>query len=242
MTLRVLVLGAGFGGLELSSMLSEALGDQLDLTLIDKSDSFFFGYSKLDVMFGRAQPDSVRIAYRDIVKRGVQFFQETITSIDTNARRVTTDRGMHEAEVLVVALGAEYDPAATPGLVEGGNESYSFAGAERVRDVLPAFKQGHAIVGVTSTPFKCPPAPSEASLLLHDYLAERGVREACTISVVIPFGLPIPPSPATSKALLAAFKERDIKFVPDHTVRALEPQRGMAVLNDGSELPYDLFP
>ena len=41
MDLRVVVLGAGFGGLELSSMLSEALGDRLDLTLIDKNDSFW---------------------------------------------------------------------------------------------------------------------------------------------------------------------------------------------------------
>ncbi len=239
--LRVLVLGAGFGGLELTSMLSEALGDELELTLIDKNDSFFFGFSKLDVMFGRAKPDAVRVAYRNIVKPGVQFCQETITAIDPKARRVITDRGSYEADVLVVALGADYDVAATPGLAEGGHEFYSFAGAERVREVLPAFTKGHAIVGVTSTPFKCPPAPSEASLLLHDYLTDRGVRDACDITLVMPFGIPIPPSPATSKALLSAFHKRGIRFVPDHLVRALDPQRHVAVLDDQSELPYDLF-
>ena len=42
MKLRVVVLGAGFGGLELSSILSEELGDDLTLTLIDKNDSFRF--------------------------------------------------------------------------------------------------------------------------------------------------------------------------------------------------------
>ncbi len=239
--LHVLVLGAGFGGLELTSMLSEALGNDLQLSLIDKNDSFFFGYSKLDVMFGRAKPDAVRVAYRNIVKPGVQFCQETITAIDPDARRVTTDRGTYEADVLVVALGAEYDVAATPGLVEGGDEFYSFEGAERLREVLPTFTKGHAIVGVTSTPFKCPPAPSEASLLLHDYLTEHGVRDACDITLVMPFGIPIPPSPATSKALLEAFHERGIQFVPDHLVRALDPQRHVVVLDDQSELPYDLF-
>jgi sulfide:quinone oxidoreductase len=50
MTPRVIVLGAGFGGLELSTLLSEALGDELDLTLIDRKDSFYFGFSKLDVL------------------------------------------------------------------------------------------------------------------------------------------------------------------------------------------------
>jgi sulfide:quinone oxidoreductase len=42
---RVVILGAGFGGLELSAMLSEALGDKIDETLIDKSDAFVFGFS-----------------------------------------------------------------------------------------------------------------------------------------------------------------------------------------------------
>jgi len=241
MKLHVLVLGAGFGGLELSSILSEELGADLDLTLIDKNDSFFFGFSKLDVMFGRKPADAVRIPYRNIIKPGVDFRQETITSIDPEARRVTTDKGMYAADILVVALGADYDISHTPGLAEGGNEFYSFAGAEVLSKVIPTFTKGHAIVGVTSTPFKCPPAPSEAALLLHDYLATHGVRDACTISLVMPFGVPIPPSPATSKALIAAFKERDIKFVPNRLVRALDPQRHVAILDDQSEMPYDLF-
>lgn len=241
MKLRVVVLGAGFGGLELTTMLSEALPERLDLTLIDKNDSFVFGFSKLDVMFGHSAPGDVRLAYGDIVKPGVRFRRETITGIDPEARRVTTDGGSYDADVLVVALGADYDIGATPGLVEGGNEFYSVAGAERLRDVLPGFSKGHAIVGVTSTPFKCPPAPSEAALLLHDYLTDRGVRDACEISLVMPFAVPVPPSPDTSRALLDAFAERGITFVPNRLVRALDPSRRVAVLDDQSEMPYELF-
>jgi sulfide:quinone oxidoreductase len=241
MKLRVVVLGAGFGGLELSTMLSEALPDRLDLTLIDKNDSFFFGFSKLDVMFGRKTPEAVRYAYSAIVKPGVRFRQETITSIDPQRRVVTTDKGTYEADVLVVALGADYDLDATPGLREGGNEFYSFVGAERLREVLPAFTKGRAVIGVSSTPFKCPPAPSEAALLLHDYLSARGVRGACEISLVMPFGTPIPPSPAASRALLNAFAERGITFVSNRFVQALDPGRRVVVLDDASEMPYDLF-
>ncbi len=238
---RVLVLGAGFGGLELTTMLSEALGEDLDLTLIDKSDSFIFGFSKLDVMFGRETSDAVRVPYRNIVKPGVDFRQETITAIDPEARRVTTDGGTYDADILVIALGADYDLDATPGLAEGGNEFYSVAGAERLREVLPTFTKGRAIVGVTSTPFKCPPAPSEAALLLHDYLTQRGVRDACEINLIIPLPVPIPPSPDTSRALLAAFAERGITFIPRRLVRALDPVRRVAILDDETEMPYDLF-
>ena len=241
MKLRVVVLGAGFGGLELTTMLSDAIGDRLDLTLIDKNDSFVFGYSKLDVMFGRKTSDSVRLAYRNIVKPGANFRQEAVTTIDPVARRVTTDGGTYDADVLVVALGADYDLDATPGLTEGGNEFYSVAGAERLREVIPTFSKGRAIIGVTSTPFKCPPAPSEAALMLHDHLTERGAREACEINLIMPLGVPIPPSPGASQALLDTFAERGITFVPNRAVRALDPARGVAILDDQSEVPYDLF-
>ena len=236
---RILILGAGFGGLELATMLSDALGDDIDVALVDKNDAFVFGYSKLDVMFGRTTPGAVRLPYRDIAKPGVRFLQETVTAIDAEARRVTTDAGVHEADALIVALGADYDFEATPGLVEAGNEFYSVEGAERLADVLPTFTSGRAIVGVCGAPFKCPPAPSEAALLLHDYLATRGVRDDCEISIVIPFGRPVPPSPDTSDALVSAFAERDIEFVAGRRVASLEPN--LAVLDDGTKLPYDLF-
>lgn len=239
--LRVVILGAGFGGLELATMLSEAGGGDIDVALIDKSDGFVFGYSKLDVLFGHATPDSVLLPYADIVKPGVRFLQETVTSIDPEARRVTTDAGVHEADVLVVALGADYDLAATPGLAEAGNEFYSLDGAERLAEILPAFTRGRAIIGVCGAPFKCPPAPSEAALLLHDYLSTRGVRAGCEISIVMPLGTPVPPSPDTSEALLAAFAERRIEFVGGRRITSLDADRRLAVLDDGRELPYDLF-
>lgn len=241
MTTRVLVLGAGFGGLELTTRLSEAVPDQVEITLIDKSDSFVFGFSKLEVMFGRQRPDAVRLHYRDIAKPGVRFLRETITAIDPSAKTATTDRGTHDADVLVVALGADLDPAATPGLVEAGNEFYTVAGAERLRDVIPAFTGGKAIVGVTSAPFKCPPAPSEAAFLLDEYLRANSRRDATQIQVVMPFGAPIPPSPATSEAILARFAERGIEFVPERRVTAIDPTTREAVLDDGMRLPYDLF-
>jgi len=178
---RVVVLGADFGGLELTTILSDAFGEAIDIMLVDRADAFVFGFSKLDVMFGRQVPADVRHSYPDIVKPGVRFLQSTVRSIDPAARRVVTDTGTFEADVLVVALGADIDPAATPGLVEGGNEFYTVAGAFALRDVLSRFERGAAIAGVTGKSFKCPPAPSETALLLDDYLVARGRREAAEI-------------------------------------------------------------
>src|SRR2546430_11111745 len=86
----------------------------------------------------------VRLPYRDIAKPGVEFRQETVLSIDPDRKRVVTNGGAYDADVLVVALGADLDPAATPGLIEGGYEFYTPEGAERAREILPKFDVGVA--------------------------------------------------------------------------------------------------
>ncbi len=238
---RVVVLGAGFGGLEVATMLSEALGDEAGVTLIDKSDAFVFGFAKLDVMFGRSTPDEIRLPYAAIAKPGVSALRETVTAIDPENRVVRTDAGTHEADVLVVALGADYDVAATPGLAEGASEFYSVAGAERLASTIPDITEGHIVIGVCGAPFKCPPAPSECALLLDDELSRRGVRDACTISFVMPLGRPVPPSPETSDALEAEFAARGIEFLGGRGISSLDAARRTVALDDGGELSYDLF-
>jgi sulfide:quinone oxidoreductase len=175
------------------------------------------------------------------VKPGVTFVQTTVTSIDPVTKHVETDAGPFDADILVVALGADLDPAATPGLLEGGNEFYSVAGAVSAGEALARFSGGRVVVGVTSTPFKCPPAPSETALLVHDFLQERGLRTASTVSLVMPLPVPVPPSPDASNAILAAFAERDIGWHPGRLVSGLDPERKVALLSDGSEMGYDLF-
>jgi sulfide:quinone oxidoreductase len=236
---RVLILGAGFGGLELASTLAAETDGAIEVVLVDRSEGFVFGFSKLDVMFGRATADHVTHPYADLAHPGVRFVQATVESIDPSARSAVTTAGTFEADVLVVALGADLDPAATPGLLEHGHDFYTEDGAFRLREVLADFPGGDVVVAVTSTPFKCPPAPSETALLVHDHLRERGLLGTSSVSLVMPLPVPIPPSPAASKALLAQFERRGIAWHPGALVRSVEA--GHAVLADGSALPFDLL-
>ena len=239
MSKKVLVLGAGFGGLELSTTLSEELGDEVEVTVIDRGDSFSFGFSKLDMMFRGASLESISLPYSEIARPGVKVLKEEVTAIDPETRTVTTDRGTHQADALVIALGADYDYDATPGLTEHGTDFYSFAGAEAAAAPIAAFNSGHAVIGVCGAPFKCPPAPSECALMLSDDLTRRGVRDDCTITFVMPLGAPVPPSPETSAALKAEFEERGITFVGGRKPARVEADR--VILDDGTELPCDLF-
>jgi len=241
MTTRVVVLGAGFGGLEVTTRLADTFGREIDIVLIDKSDSFIFGFSKLDVMFGRTTAAHVTHHYADLARPTVRFVQAVITSIDPVAKTVVTNAGTFEADVLVVALGADLHPGATPGLLEGGHEFYTVPGAFALREVIENFEGGRVVVAVTSSPFKCPPAPSETALLMHDHLVRRGLRDRSSVTLVMPLPAPIPPSPQASAVLLAEFAERGIEFHPQRLIRRLDPDRKAAVFADGEELAYDLF-
>ena len=243
---HVVILGAGFGGLELATRLNDAFADAVPdavrVTLIDQNNGFTFGFSKLDILFDRASAAEVRIPYRGFEKPCVEFRQDRITSITPEAKSVTTSNDTYVADILVVALGAEYDIAATPGFREGGFEYYSIAGAERMRDVaLKQFSGGTVLIGVLGQPYKCPPAPFEGAFLLHDHLVERGLREETEIKVIAPMTAPVPVTPEVSQRFLDELAARDIEYIGQKKVVELDVPSKEAVLESGERVPYDLF-
>jgi sulfide:quinone oxidoreductase len=238
---RVLILGAGFGGLELATRLAETASDAVEVTLIDRNDSFHFGFSKLEVMMGRESAAEVSLPYADFAKDGVEFRRETVTGIDPEARRVTTDAGTHDADHLVIAMGAGYDMGATPGFEEAGHEFYTLAGAERLRDALAGFDSGRVLLSVLRQPFKCPPAPFEGAFLMDEHFRRRGVRDDVEITMTFPMKKPVPVTDEVSQMFRDGLASRGIETLPQHVVTAIDPDTSTAQLADGETLPYDLF-
>src|SRR5215217_1885223 len=238
---HVLILGAGFAGLELATRLSETMPDAVRVTLLDRNDAFYFGYSKLEVMLGRQSADAVRLPYRDIAKDGVEFRQERVVGIDPVARRVATDVGTYDADFLVVAMGADYDMAATPGLEEGGYEYYTLAGAERLRDALAGFDGGRVLVSVLGQPFKCPPAPFEGSFLLHEHFTQQGIRDSVEMATTFPMSRPVPVTGDVAQMFRDGLAARNVRELPQHLVTGIDPSTRTAQLASGETLRYDLF-
>jgi sulfide:quinone oxidoreductase len=238
---HVVIVGAGFAGLELATRLSKSLRDAVHVTLVDQNDSFYFGFSKLDVLLGMRAPDEVLLHYRDIAKEGVEFRKATVTAIDPLKRRVMTDEGSYDADFLAVALGAEYDLAATPGFEDDGFEYYTLAGAERLRDALADFTRGTILMSVLGHPFKCPPAPFEGAFLIHDLFVKRGIRDAIDIRMTFPMAAPVPVTRQVSEVFLRALDERGIQYAPKELVVGLDTPARTARLASGGSVPYDLF-
>ena len=238
MSKKVLILGAGFGGLELATRLKSLIANDVEVTLIDKHDFFILGFAKLEVLFGRKSADDIKNHYRNL-SPGIRFLRENIQSIDPELRHVVTDQGNHQADVLVIALGADLDPNATPGLVEHGHEFYSLSGVERLNGALASFRRGVAMISILGLPYKCPPAPFEVALQLHDYLVEHGCRNEVTIRVLSPAPTPLPVSKQGSETILQLFKERGMEFLPNHSVTSV--QANLALVKETGGLPFDLF-
>lgn len=239
MTPKIVILGAGFGGLEAATLLRERL-PSAEVTVIDKTDHFIIGFSKFDVMFGRRTAEAVKSYYADLAA-GVHFVQDTITQINLEAKQVTTATASFAYDYLIVALGATLAPEATPGFVEGGHEFYSLAGAERLHPVLEAFTGGTILVSILGKPYKCPPAPYEAAFQLHDFFVQKGLRDAVTIKVLTPAPMPLPVAKGASAEIERRLAEREIALLTQHKVTALDLATQTATVEGKEPVAYDLF-
>jgi sulfide:quinone oxidoreductase len=239
---HVVILGAGFAGLELATRLSETVADAVEVTLIDRNDSFYFGFSKLEVMLGRQSAEEVKLPYAEVVKEGVTFRREAVVGIDPERRRVVTDAGAtYDADFLVVAMGADYDIPATPGFAEGGFEYYTLDGAERLRDALTTFTGGRVLLSVLGQPFKCPPAPFEGAFMLDEHFREQGIRDDVDLTIAFPMQRPVPVTGEVSQMFRDGLAARGITERAQTRVTGIDPATGTAGTEGGETLDYDLF-
>jgi len=237
---KVLILGAGFGGLETATGLAAVMKDGYEITLVDKNDAFFVGFSKIDVLFGHRTEAQVKYRYETLRPRGVRFVQAAINSIDTEAKSVATTRGAFSYDSLVVALGASLDNDAVPGFVESGaHEFYTMEGAVRLRPVVESFSRGTLLLAIFKPPYKCPPAPFEVACQLHDLFVRTGVRDAIRMKMVIPTPRPVD-KPDVSEGLERFLAERKIELIPSTTITSVDAAARRAVTAGGG-IDYDLF-
>lgn len=237
---RILILGAGFGGLETASGLDAALKGDHEITLVDRNDAFSVGFSKVDVLFGRRTEEQVRYRYADLRAERVRFVKAEAKLIDTAARRVETTAGTFAYDYLVIALGADLAHDATPGFRESGaHEFYSMAGAVRLKPVLEAFDGGTLLLGILGAPYKCPPAPYEVACQIHDLFTRRGIRGKVTMKIAIPGARPVP-SPGVSDALEKLMRDRNIEILAGTAITSIDAAQRRAIAAAGP-IPYDLF-
>ncbi|HET9555022.1 MAG TPA: FAD/NAD(P)-binding oxidoreductase [Anaeromyxobacteraceae bacterium] len=242
MSARVVVLGGGVGGSTVAMELRRLLPAEHRITLVERSTQLVLGASLLRVIVGELGPEEIARPVAALSRRGIDVVAGEVDRIDPAQRRVVVDGRELDADHLILALGADLDPGAIPGLAEAGCSFYTLAGAVALRDALDRF-EGKRLVVLTAAPaYKCPAAPYEAAMLAEWRLRRRGVRQGVAVDMYAaepaPMGVAGPKVSAAVRELLAA---KGITYHPEHQiVRADAASRQLRFAN-GAEASYDLL-
>lgn len=248
MSRTVVVLGAGVGGLTAAAELRASLPDSDDVVLVDRSFAGTLGLSSLWVLRGWRTLDEVRVEPTEATLPGVSMVTANIERIDTNTHTVHCDTaGPIRYDALVIALGAELNPSALPGLdhvleSDDAGQFYTPEAADRLRRRLEMFESGRIGVLVTAVPFKCPAAPYEAAFLISDLLGDRFTSGAARVEVFTPEPLPMPVAgPDVGKALTSMLETRGIGFHNEKTATSIDPRTRAVTFADGATEMFDLL-
>jgi sulfide:quinone oxidoreductase len=238
---KVLILGGGSGGLATAGRLKELLGNKISVTVIDKQRSFVLGFSLLRIMTGEKSEQEVTVPKEKVSQKGIKFSNTEVNMIDVNNSIVTTGQGEFAYNYLVVALGAELAPEKVPGF-ESAFHMYTLEAAKKLRDALSSFRGGSIRLIISSTPFKCPPAPYEAAMLIDDYLRSKGLRDKSDIQIFTPEPQPMPiAGPEVGNTVISMLNEKGIGFHNNAKVSSIDGSLKQIVFENGTREKYDLL-
>ncbi len=240
MPANVVVLGGGVGGTLAANLLSKQLGGAARVTVVDPTGMHVYQPGFLYLALGQANGQWLARDERTLLRRQVDLVIETATKIDTARSVVETARGTAiPYDYLVIATGARLVPEQIPGLVEGAQEFYSLAGAQRLREELRRFTGGRLVVGVAGIPYKCPPAPVEFVLMVDQYLRARGIREKTEVTLLSPLNRAFPIESA-SRMVKPIMDRRGIALGTFFNVESVDAKRRLIASLEGEEVAYDL--
>jgi sulfide:quinone oxidoreductase len=235
---RVVILGAGFGGIATATALREQLAEGDEIVLVDRRDDFAMGLRKTWAILGISPIAYGTRSLASLAARGITVLQGTVSGIDPGDRTATVDGSVLEADALVVALGAEPATDAIPGLAEHGHNAWDRAHLDQVHGIVDAFRGGRAVVGIFGTPYPCPPAPYELAILLADRFDLRGIDADVTVFAPMPIVLPILGA-SECVPLDRRLEEHGITFLGNRV--AMEVTERAVLLASDDQLPFDLL-
>ena len=237
-----LILGGGFGGLVTANTLRALLPREHRIVLVEKSPTFTLGATKPWLMLGERKVNQVQRSRNGLKRRGIDVIQAEIQWIDAAKHEVSTTRGVMQCDHLVIALGADYNMGAVEGLDRAAHTFYTVEGASRLHDTLAKFSGGDVVVLIPRSPFKCPPAPYEAALLLHDYFRKRGLGDKGRLALYTLEGAPMATAgPEIGQFVRGELSQRQIAYHPLKRTKTVNPESKRVTFEDGSEAGYDLL-
>ena len=134
---KIVILGAGFAGIYGALSTLKACGDDVEITIVNRTNYFLFTPMLHEVATGGLGHHQVVESIRGIVYRSkIQFLEAVIQFVDVEKKMVMTDHGSLAYDILVVALGATTNYFGTKGAEEHTLVLKDLMDAIRIRDTV----------------------------------------------------------------------------------------------------------
>jgi len=233
-------LGGGFGGLSAANELRNSLSSsEVKITVIDKKDWFMVGFAKLWIMNGTRTFENSIGSLKELEKKEIDFVKDEIISINLENNSVETKSQKFSFDFLIISMGAVLAPQKIPGLEENGFNLYDHNQISEIHSKLQNIKSGKIAISIMGMPYKCPPAPFEASLLIDSMLRKRNVRDSVQIDFYSPAPITLPAAgPEVSKQILELISSEKITFHNSFKIKSVEPKK---LIFENDEADFDLL-
>lgn len=132
---KILILGAGYGGLMTAVRLEKTLNyNEAEVTLVNKHEYHYFTTWLHEPAAGTKNPDKCRVGVDQILDMNkTEFIKGTVTSIDKESQKVTLENGEELTyDYLVIGLGSEPETFGIEGL---RNHAFSISNINAVREI-----------------------------------------------------------------------------------------------------------
>ncbi len=237
---HVVILGGGFGGLSSANELRNTLSSsQVKITVIDKKDWFMVGFAKLWIINGTRTFENSIGSLNELSKKEINFIKEEILEINFQNKNIKTKSQNITFDFLIISTGVVLAPQKIPGLVENGFNLYDHDQLLKIRDKLESIESGKIAISIMGMPYKCPPAPFEASLLIDSMLRKRGVRDSVQIDFYSPAPITLPAAgPEVSKKILELVNSEKITFHNSCKIKSVESKK---LIFENSEADFDIL-
>ncbi len=238
----ILVLGAGIGGVVAAQALRKRLGRNHRIVVIDRKTKFEFAPSFLWLMMRWRTRSQVSRSLISLDGKGIAFVNGSVSKIDPANRLVIVDGEDYHYDYLIISLGADLAPEKIPGLAESAHHVYQADNAEKFGAAIQSFNECTLAFVVTSTPFKCPAAPYEATLLVDFLVRKRGVREKVDLHFFTVEPQPMPVAgPVVGGMIKQMLSERGIEYHPNQKLASVYLPSKELVFESGERAKFDLL-
>lgn len=186
---RIIVMGAGVGGMPAAYDLKKSLGKQHEVVLIGTSEHFQFTPSNPWVTVGWRKPDQVLVPIRPNVERkGIRFIAQPVSRIEADQNTVhLADGESLEYDYLVIATGPKLAFDEIPGLGPEANTHSvcTTPHAEAAGEAYEAFLKnpGPIVIGAVQGASCFGPA-YEFAMIVDTDLRKRKLRDRVPMTFV----------------------------------------------------------